>query len=167
MRDSIGGTWIMGIFIIFIALFASFMAYSISYTRAFRVKNEIINMIERNEGYTSSRYNLDNVLDSELANDPSVEGKAFYFIKSLGYNYTSAEQVSCDTANLDAGVMKKGGYCLKKLCPNNTNDSDKIYYKVTTFIALSIPMFDLTVRLPISGETKAMYYDVSDINCYN
>ena len=43
MRDSIGGTWIMGIFIVFIALFASFMAYSISYTRAFRVKNEIIN----------------------------------------------------------------------------------------------------------------------------
>ncbi len=167
MKDSIGGTWIMGIFIIFIALFASFMAYSISYTRAFRVKNEIINMIERNEGFTTSTLNLDNVSEAELANDDSVEGSAYHYIKSMGYNYSDAEQVSCNAANLDAGVMQKGGYCLKKLCPSNTNDSEKIYYKVTTFIALSIPMFDLTVRLPISGETKAMYYDVSDIDCYN
>ena len=51
MRESIGGTWLFGIVIVFIALFSAFLAYSISYTRAFNVKNEIINYIERNEGY--------------------------------------------------------------------------------------------------------------------
>ena len=45
MRESMGGTWLFGIVIVFIALFASFLAYSISYTRAFNVKNEIINYI--------------------------------------------------------------------------------------------------------------------------
>ena len=42
----------------------------------------------------------------------------------------------------------------------------KIYYKVTTFIALTIPLFDVTVKLPMSGETKTMFYDVTgNLNC--
>ena len=54
MKDAIGSTWLTGIVIIFIALFAGFLAYSISYTKAFRVNNEIINIIETNEGFTTS-----------------------------------------------------------------------------------------------------------------
>ena len=50
MKDAMGGTWLTGLVIIFIALFAGFLAYSISYTKAFRTKNEIINIIEKNEG---------------------------------------------------------------------------------------------------------------------
>ena len=45
MRESMGGTWLFGIVIVFIALFASFLAYSISYTRAFNVKNEIVVLV--------------------------------------------------------------------------------------------------------------------------
>ena len=54
MRESIGGAWLFGIVAVFIALFTAFLAYSISYTRAFNTKNEIINIIERKEGYTTS-----------------------------------------------------------------------------------------------------------------
>ena len=54
MREAIGGTWLTGLVITFIVLFSGFLAYSINYTKAFRVKNEIINIIEKNEGYTIS-----------------------------------------------------------------------------------------------------------------
>ena len=47
MREAIGGTWLFGIVILFIALFSAFLAYSVSYTKAFNTKNEIINIIER------------------------------------------------------------------------------------------------------------------------
>ena len=53
MREAIGGTWLFGIVILFIALFSAFLAYSVSYTKAFNTKNEIINIIERNEGFTT------------------------------------------------------------------------------------------------------------------
>ena len=47
MKEAMGGTWLTGLVIVFIFLFAGFLAYSISYTKAFRVKNEILNLIER------------------------------------------------------------------------------------------------------------------------
>ena len=40
MRESIGGAWLFGIVIVFITLFASFLTYSISYTKAFNTKNK-------------------------------------------------------------------------------------------------------------------------------
>ena len=52
MKESIGGTWLIGIVALFIVLFSAFMAYSINYTKAFRAKNGIIDLIEQNEGYT-------------------------------------------------------------------------------------------------------------------
>ena len=45
MREARGGTWLFGIVILFIALFSAFLAYSVSYTKAFNTKNEIINII--------------------------------------------------------------------------------------------------------------------------
>ena len=88
MKEAMGGTWLTGLVIVFIFLFAGFLAYSISYTKAFRVKNEILNLIERNEGFTTSANDLNNITDDALKSDPSVEGKAFAYIKAMGYNYS-------------------------------------------------------------------------------
>ena len=52
MRESIGASWMLGIVVVFVFLFLFFLTYSINYTRAFNVKNEIINYIEHAEGYT-------------------------------------------------------------------------------------------------------------------
>lgn len=169
MKDSIGGVWLMGIVIVFIALFSSFLAYSISYTKAFRTKNEIINIIERNEGFTTynGAANLSALGDMQFNDQMTIEGqqnktevKAFAFIRGLGYNWRAAEQVECFLRGEDIGTMMPGGYCLKRYCPVS-GESDKVYYKVTTFTTLEIPFLGLVFRLPISGETKALYYDVS------
>lgn len=66
MRESIGGLWLFSIVITFIVLFVSFLAYSISYTRAFKVKNEIINYIERAEGFTTTEGDIRNISSDEL-----------------------------------------------------------------------------------------------------
>ena len=52
MREAIGGTWLFGIVILFIALFSAFLAYSVSYTKAFNTKNEIIKEIMLNIIFT-------------------------------------------------------------------------------------------------------------------
>ena len=101
MRESIGGMWLFSIVITFIALFSSFLAYSISYTRAFNTKNEIINLIERSEGYTPCSKGMDNnsgadndgqcdvknMTEEQLKENKSVEAQAFYKILKAGYNY--------------------------------------------------------------------------------
>lgn len=185
MRESIGGTWLFGIVITFIALFSAFLSYAISYTKAFNLKSEILNMIERSEGWTESDIDdLYNVSQEELEADESVEGKAFNLVKSMGYNYTAVETLNCSGvkghesySDLGSGKnIEMGGYCVTKYCPALTGHYDsatgkfiadggtntKTYYKVTTFIAIKIPVIELLLTIPISGETRTLFYDQSD-----
>ena len=60
MREAIGGTWIFSIVIVFIVLFTSFLAISVNYSKAFRVKNGIINIIEKT-GYTLDKVEINDV----------------------------------------------------------------------------------------------------------
>jgi hypothetical protein len=90
MREAIGGTWLFGIVITFIALFASFLAYSISYTRAFNMKSEILNIIERSEGYTMSEANLETLTQDELEKDESADAQIFNLIKK-SYSLSNVE----------------------------------------------------------------------------
>ena len=183
MREAIGGTWLFGIVILFIALFASFLAYSISYTRAFNTKNEIINLIERSEGFTSctrgqteedqngdkGTCDVKNMSDEELAANKSVESQAFYKIKKAGYNYSAGETIDCTSVGHDDREPLPGGYCVTRYCQKADDGSGlalnsqfSTYYKVTTFIALKLPVVNITFNIPISGETRTIYYDSSD-----
>ena len=54
MREAIGGTWIFSIVIVFIVLFTSFLALSVNYSKAFKVKNGIVNIIEKREGISDA-----------------------------------------------------------------------------------------------------------------
>ena len=162
MREAIGSTWLTGIVITFIVLFSGFLSYSISYTKAFRVKNEILNIIEKNEGFGTSSNDLNNISSSSLEEDNSTEAQAFRFIKSIGYNYDKFENIN----NLcKEGEKQKGGYCLVKYCPNEEND--RVYYKVTTYISLSLPIIDIGINIPITGETKSLSNDTLGYSCSN
>ena len=46
MRESVGSTWTFGLVITFIFLFSSFLVLTINYTKAYKVKNETISIIE-------------------------------------------------------------------------------------------------------------------------
>ena len=50
MRQAIGTTWVMQLVIIFMLIFVAFLALTINYTKAFKIKNELITFIEKNEG---------------------------------------------------------------------------------------------------------------------
>jgi len=176
MRESIGGTWIMGIVIVFVVLFTSFLAYSISYTKAFNVKNEIINYIEHKEGFSRSKNTVDALSLENLRNEAvnpdekqnNVEAKAYYLITQSGYNSQTASKVNCSAGdNPPGGEMMPGGYCLRKICPDGLNGGN-VYYKVTTFIAIEIPVVSIVVNIPISGETRAIYKMPEDqLQCNN
>ena len=53
MRESIGGTMLFWIVLFFMSIFIAFMASVIKYARVYKIKNEVINYIERDEGVKS------------------------------------------------------------------------------------------------------------------
>jgi len=159
MRESIGGAWLFSIVIVFIFFFSGFLAYSISYTKAFNVKNRIVSYIEEYEGYTIGVGDVASRTDEEL--DKTVEGKSFKLVRDTGYNYTGAQGIGCDgVQNGSANRTTEGGYCVVKYCPNGTNNSNT-HYKITTYIALNLPVVNVTV----SGETRTIYSDTSGYAC--
>lgn len=157
MRESIGGTWLLGFVVLFIVLFSGYLAVSINYTKAFKVKNQIINLIEQNEGFrTSSIGNLASASNDELSSSSSTEDQIYLYIKNIGYATTAIDSSKCE----GYGNYYTGGYCIKKICTANGK-----YYKVTSFIKIELPLIWTSFTIPINGETKTIFYDNSTIKC--
>lgn len=157
MRESIGGTWLLGFVVLFIVLFSGYLAVSINYTKAFKVKNQIINLIEQNEGFRTSAYgNIESVSIDQLANSDRTEDQIYHYIKDVGYASANIESSKCDRY----GTYYTGGYCIRKICTANG-----VYYKVTSFIKFELPLIWTSFTIPINGETKMIFYDDSDVRC--
>ena len=50
MRESIGGAMIFWIVLFLFSIFIAFLAFVIKYARVYKIKNTIINLIDKNEG---------------------------------------------------------------------------------------------------------------------
>ncbi len=141
MREAIGGTWIFSIVIVFIVLFSSYLAISVNYSKAFKVKNNIISIIEQNEG-------LNSTAQSEINR----------YLSGVGYHVYS----SCDKANGEKGYGPNNKnnsyrYCVSKRT-SGEGTFKKTYYKVRVFFRLDLPILSSVFVFPVTGETKAVYF---------
>lgn len=160
MKESIGGTWLIGIVALFIVLFSAFMAYSINYTKAFRAKNGIIDLIEQSEGYTFYDGIITNAEDDDLAVDESTQAQAYLLVKSMGYDYATSGIVCNNDGVLSDGsaiqkATQEGGYCVYRICNGNG-----VRYKVVTYVMMEFPVINFGIKVPIKGETRTLYHEV-------
>ena len=170
MRESIGGGWLFGIVIVFIFMFSGFLAYSVSYTKAFNVKNEIVNYIEQSQGYTKSLKNVKNIRDeSKLLS--TTEGKTYNLVIKSGYDWETNSESKCPSGK----KLNEFGVCIEKFCPTSKNAVDQkgknihrisdVHYKVTTFMTFEIPFFKIRFTIPLTGETSKIKSDYSNYQC--
>lgn len=156
MRDAIGGVFSLQIILVFVLLINGYLAYSVNYTRAFRVKNQIINIVEENEGFKEG-------------GKASTQISAL--VKTAGYGLSSAQQQAVTNNNNKDGwyCSGKDGYCIK--CYDNTGNnkitSDDatyrgVYYSIKTYVNMDIPVLNkvfagLPDFLSVKGDTKTVY----------
>ena len=154
MREAIGGAWLTGIVVLFIVLFSAFLAISVNYTKAFRAKNKIINLIEENEGFSITRYSsLDSIDLATLRQSNRTEDKVYAYLKDAGSATAVKKNGTYVFKCPDGSNPREGGYCVKKVA-----SSQGSYYKVTTFIKIELPLISNTFTVPISGDTKVLYF---------
>lgn len=136
MRESFGGAFIIKLLLIFIIVYISFMAVAINYAKAFRIKNNVINILEQH------KYN---------GNFSSIDGILEGYLKEVSYDISLNEipqiKNNCGEPNLHYGV------CITE----TSGGKNPKYYKVTTYIAIRFPLFNINLVVPISGETKSIY----------
>lgn len=156
MKESFGALSITTIFVTLIILFSGYLCISVNQTKAYNVKNELINIIQRHNGVDSSTL-------QEIAghlNDVGYRsvGKCS---EEDGIGYTVSGSKSQTSAN----------YCIKCVNINaNLNDPynqfpNATYYKVKVFFSLDLPMVNDVFKFYLKGTTKTLYYPVNGGSC--
>lgn len=146
MRDAFGGTFMLKLGIVFIVFYIAFMAVAINYAKAFRVKNQVINIVEQYQFTGKSDQSTIDIIDTYLASVPYNFGES-----SDNPLISECKKIAGD--NGDYIYTTKGACIIKQ--PGSTDKAR--YYKVVTFIHIDFSFFDIHMTFPISGETKTIY----------
>lgn len=146
MKEAIGTSFVLGLVITFLIIFMLLFATSLSYTKAFKVKNRIVEIIEKYDDILKENVSNNNRLNS------TVENEINSALSGIGYRI-SAIPNNCPERNGKQALTKNTTanyeYCVYRY---NTNKGD--YYGVTAYIYYEIPIIGISLRFPVYGETK-------------
>lgn len=146
MRNTIGGTWLLGLMIVFIMFFVGFIVLTINYSRTVRIKNEMIEMVEKYEGLNASSIELVNNYLRYAGYDAS--GYCLTDGESENGVYGSLDLTGTNLEQARAGV--KYYYCVKKYKGANTSN----YYQVIIFYKFNLPVIGNASGFTIKGSTS-------------
>lgn len=141
MREAIGAQTIFKTILIFTFLFAGFIAVAITYNKAYRLKNEVINILEKYEGISNQSLKIiNNYLDKSGYLSTNVCDNGEYGVNDLqNVNYELARP------------NQKYYYCLNYELKNN-----QIFYKIKLFSRFNLPFIGDIFYFRITGETKGI-----------
>lgn len=162
MKESIGGTWLFGLVIAFVVMFTTFVSVSTNYSRCFKIKDDMLAIIEYYHG----------------VNDQSLSAINEMLV-SIGYSSTGecpTDGNSCwfgySTSSLGAsGYGGNINYCIAKhkITKQATFDGTQLdyegalghpesaYYQVIVFFRLDWPILRQIMEINIDGETSIIY----------
>lgn len=143
MREAIGGTWVYQLVILFMLIFVAFLALTMNYTKAFKVKNDLLNIIEKYEGVSKTSIPIIN-----------------NYLLSSGYttmgNCASNEMGSQD---LKSNVLKKGAsgqqyyYCVSKIYTGMGSKQQRAKYQIRIFFRFDLPVIGHLYTFEVHGST--------------
>ncbi|MBE6152105.1 MAG: hypothetical protein E7165_02175 [Firmicutes bacterium] len=139
MKAATSNAMLMNIIIVFIVVVMALLVTSISYTKAFRVKNRIIDIIEYHNGDFSDLKITDEINES---------------LKSIGYRYNTGK--TCPEMD---GVSEEDTYTGSDYlyCIYTYNSARGKYYKVIAYMYFDLPIIGDYINIKVYGETKIFY----------
>lgn len=173
MKEAIGGVSLFQIVILFLLLFTGVMCLTINHSKAFGVKDEIINILE-----TDILASYGTVSSYEVSTDTMT--KIINHLNEVGYRITGdcpSGYVGYDRnyPNDKKTVSTNASFCVRSVnvsnayrndlldkCKNNKCDityddfPSMIYYDVILFYQLDIPIISKVFNLKLYGSTKTL-----------
>lgn len=144
MRDAFGGAFSIKLMLIFLILYITFICVAMNYARAFRVKNRIINIIEEQEGYTTTTKTL---IENYLAGT----GYHITYAQTKDFNIFTGSGSGDSISSCSQSQFGNYGYCVV-----NSPSSSSSYniYKVETYMVFTLPIVQAHFPIAIRGETR-------------
>lgn len=138
MRDSIGGVVSIMFIGVFLLIVSGYLALSVSYNKAFRVKNKIIKILEQKEDFNEDA-------------KKEIEEQ----MKAIGYNTNEELNLKCEGYDYQC----QNGYCVAWV-ENEEDQLNSGYFRVTTSILINVPILSKISGINIftvSGDTITLY----------
>ena len=151
MREAIGGTWMMGIVVFFIVLFTGYLALSVNHSRAFNVKNAIIEIIEKHDGHTIC---AQEEIRCYLLNVGYATGGNCTALPERADNEAVLDQWNDNVWEGQGSFTGGSAYCLMR---HETRVVHRqAYYSVAVFFRVDLPILRGVFNFPIFGETRTI-----------
>lgn len=153
MRDSAGGIYALGIVFTFIIIVSGFLAFTVNYNKAFRMKNRIITILEKYE--------------NDITNEDAKREIRDYAQK-IGYSASIDYMNSCNQSGYTID-SNKTGYCYQlvkeeKAQTIGNHSQVKVpeyttqYVNIKTFVSIDIPILNYIFPhisfFSVTGSTK-------------
>ena len=136
MKEAIGTSMVFNLIIIFTGVFIALLIGSLAYSKGFKVRNRIINIIEQHEGYTE---------ESKVEINENLAAIGY---KIVGYDNR------CQPHNGVPAVENLGPY---DYCIYEYTTSKGKYYGVEVYIHFDIPLVSAFLNFPLYGETRIIF----------
>ena len=137
MKEAIGTSFVFNLVITFTAIFIVLYVGSIAYSKGFKIRNRIIDIIEANGGYNET---------AALEIDENLS--------TIGYQITNrACPDRSDKGANTVDITSAYNYCLYSYTDALKGD----YYGVTVFIKFNIPIIGNVFEIPLYGETRLLF----------
>lgn len=152
MRGAIGNAMVMNIVITFIILTTAFLVGSISYSKAFKVKTKIVDIIEKYDG------------DFNLGEGKTIMSEIETYLGETGYRTSSATNSSCKkyASDGDTIMSSTSNYDICIIAKNSNSGSYRPeYYKVVVYMYFDFPIIGDMIKIPVTGETKSFFIPIS------
>lgn len=131
MREATGNAFIIMMVTSIIGIIMVFFVGSISYSKSYRIKNHIINIIQEKRGWDNSEQEIEE------------------YMADVGYNVRRNGTCPYDTKCHQAiNNQRTYNYCVYKC-----DDGNLTKYKVITYMKFEFPVINSIVQIPIKGET--------------
>lgn len=140
MRQALGNAFIMNIVIVIVIVIILMVISSLSYTKAFKVKNMIVSAIEENNGFNNKAIEQ---IDANLA--------------KMGYRINKNGIQTCDQSDLPEKCTPKNNSSSYRYCVYSCETSKGSYYRVTSYMYFDIPIIGDKMEFPVYGETKTFF----------
>lgn len=180
MKNGITNIWLLGLVIVFISLFSAYIIITIEYSKSFKIKNEVLTIIEKHKGITTKdNHTTGTSLINGETITTNVNGIQTINLYLMGSNYTAkgkCPETDRSKNNIWYGVSdlgsvgsignsfekaqsnKKYYYCFARYDANLKEGKYKaIYYRVRLFYKFEVPVLSDFLSVRVDGLTDEIY----------
>ncbi|MBQ9834216.1 MAG: hypothetical protein IJO33_03390 [Bacilli bacterium] len=153
MKDVYGSTWTLQLMIGFILLFVAFLTLTISYSKVFSMKNEVISILEKYRGYNDTSSTL---INNFLRNSNyTTTGTCFD-----DENPVENPMLAVDNLAANPNVANEGDrylFCIEQERKEGFKDTlTRVNYEVTLFYRFNLPIIGNIATFRVKGKTTDM-----------